>query len=126
MRNATRSHRRARQNVIHAMPQMYEGKECIPTCSVRAHPGRQCDDFHPMADQERRQEDLRFPAPIMSGATLNVYARKVIEANGGEVSIFENTIRRLASISVPPSTASYPKKSKDVVFNTVIRRASAR
>jgi len=58
-----------------------------PTC-LTGPPRPSNATIHPLADQERRQEDCASQRHYVWPHTLNVYARKVIEASGGEV-IFE-------------------------------------
>ena len=79
---------------------------------------------HSLAHQERRQEIRTAERQLCLAATLNAYARKVIEANGGEV-MFEEYIRSTRS-STSATVNRIMSNKVDVVFNTVIPPGVAR
>ncbi len=119
MRNAIKDVIVSRGKTLYIYPQLYEGKECTPYLFCTGPtPAQQCDEFIPWLVKNGGK---RFALPSSNYVwphTLNVYARKVIEANGGEVVLeeyypldqidFSSTVNRIISNKV------------DVVFNTVI------
>src|SRR6266851_7254238 len=84
----------------------------------RADAGPAVRRVHPMADQERRQAVCASQRQYVWPHTLNVYARKVIEASGGEV-IFEEYYP-LDQIDFSSTVNRIISNKVDVVFNTVI------
>src|SRR6202034_1920212 len=105
MRNAIKDVIVARGKTLYIYPQLYEGKECTPYLFCTGPtPAQQCDEFIPWLIKNGGKKFALPSANYVWPHTLNVYARKVIEANGGEV-VFEEY---------------YPLDQVDVVFNTVI------
>ncbi|MGO3927584.1 substrate-binding protein [Rhodopseudomonas pseudopalustris] len=119
MRNAIKDVIVARGKTLYIYPQLYEGKECTPNLFCTGPtPAKQCDEFIPWLIKNGGKKFALPSANYVWPHTLNVYARKVIEANGGEVVLeeyypldqidFSSTVNRIISNKV------------DVVFNTVI------
>ncbi|MDX3970811.1 substrate-binding protein [Bradyrhizobium sp. PUT101] len=119
MRNAIKDPIVARGKTLYIYPQLYEGKECTPYLFCTGPtPAQQCDEFIPWLIKNGGKKFALPSANYVWPHTLNVYARKVIEANGGEVVFeeyypldqvdFSSTVNRIISNKV------------DVVFNTVI------
>lgn len=119
MRNAIKDVIVARGKTLYIYPQLYEGKECTPYLfNTGPTPAQQCDEFIPWLIKNGGKRFALPSANYVWPHTLNVYARKVIEANGGEVVLeeyypidqidFSSTVNRIISNKV------------DVVFNTII------
>jgi ABC-type branched-subunit amino acid transport system substrate-binding protein len=119
MRNAIKDVIVARGKTLYIYPQLYEGKECTPYLFCTGPtPAQQCDEFIPWLIKNGGKKFALPSANYVWPHTLNVYARKVIEENGGEVVFeeyypldqidFSSTVNRIISNKV------------DVVFNTVI------
>jgi ABC-type branched-subunit amino acid transport system substrate-binding protein len=89
MRNAIKDVIVARGKTLYIYPQLYEGKECTPYLFCTGPtPAQQCDEFIPWLIKNGGKRFALPSANYVWPHTLNVYARKVIEASGGEV-IFE-------------------------------------
>ena len=89
MRNAIKDVIVARGKTLYIYPQLYEGKECTPYLFCTGPtPAQQCDEFIPWLIKNGGKKFALPSANYVWPHTLNVYARKVIEANGGEV-VFE-------------------------------------
>ena len=89
MRNAIKDVIVARGKTLYIYPQLYEGKECTPYLFCTGPtPAQQCDEFIPWLIKNGGKRFALPSANYVWPHTLNVYARKVIEANGGEV-VFE-------------------------------------
>src|SRR5260221_6090835 len=119
MRNAIKDVIVARGKTLYIYPQLYEGKECTPYLFCTGPtPAQQCDEFIPWLIKNGGKRFALPSANYVWPHTLNVYARKVIEASGGEMNFeeyypldqidFSATVNRIISNKV------------DVVFNTVI------
>src|SRR6202166_930808 len=119
MRNAIKGEIVTRGKTLYIYPQLYEGKECTPYLFCTGPtPAQQCDTFIPWLIKNGGKRFAMPSANYLWPHSLNVYARKVIEANGGEVVLeeyfpldqvdFSSTVSRIISNKV------------DVVFNTVI------
>src|SRR6476620_2548574 len=119
MRNAIKDVIVTRGKTLYIYPEQYEGKECTPFIFCTGPtPAQQCDEFIPWLIKNGGKRFALPSANYVWPHTLNVYARKVIEANGGEVIFeeyypldqvdFSSTVNRIISNKV------------DVVFNTVI------
>ena len=104
---------------LYIYPQLYEGKECDTDSSARARRRRSsATTFIPWLIKNGGK---RFALPCANYVwphLLNAYARKVIEANGGEV-IFEEYYP-LDQIEFSATVNRIMTKKVDVVFNTVI------
>ena len=119
MRNAIKGEIVTRGKTLYIYPQLYEGKECTPYLFCTGPtPAQQCDTFIPWLIKNGGKRFAMPSANYLWPHSLNVYARKVIEANGGEVVLeeyfpldqvdFSSTVNRVVSNKV------------DVVFNTLI------
>ena len=87
-RSRTRSCNRGR--TLYIYPQLYEGQECTEHLYCTGPtPAQQCDELIPYLIKTLGKKRFAMPsANYVWPQLLNKYARKVIEANGGEV-VFE-------------------------------------
>ncbi|MCP1757307.1 substrate-binding protein [Bradyrhizobium elkanii] len=119
MRNAIKDPIVARGKTLYIYPELYEGRECTPYLFCTGPtPAQQCDDFIPWLIKNGGKKFALPGSNYVYPHTINVYARKLIEAHGGEVVFdeyypldqvdFSATVNRIISNKV------------DVVFNTVI------
>ncbi|HUO00100.1 MAG TPA: ABC transporter substrate-binding protein, partial [Bradyrhizobium sp.] len=119
MRNAIKDPIVTRGRTLYIYPQLYEGKECTQYLFCTGPtPAQQCDEFIPWLIKNGGK---RFALPSSNYVwphTLNVYARKLIEANGGEV-IFEEYYP-LDQVEFSATVSKIVSNKVDVVFNTVI------
>lgn len=119
MRNAIKDVIVTRGRTLYIYPQLYEGKECTPYLFCTGPtPAQQCDEFIPWL---MKHGGKRFALPSANYVwphVLNQYARKVIEANGGEV-IFEEYYP-LDQVEYSATVNKIMSNKVDVVFNTVI------
>ena len=119
MRNAIKDVIVNRGRTLYIYPQLYEGRECTPYLFCTGPtPAQQCDALIPwlMADGAKR---FAFPsANYIWPHRLNEYARKVVEANGGEV-VFEEYYP-LDQIEYSATVAKIMNENIDIVFFTVI------
>ena len=93
MRNAIKDPIVARGKTLYIYPQLYEGKECTPYLFCTGPtPAQQCDEFIPWLIKNGGKKFALPSANYVWPHTLNVYARKVIESNGGEV-VFAGAVR---------------------------------
>ena len=119
MRNAIKDVIVARGKTLYIYPQLYEGKECTPYLFCTGPtPAQQCDEFIPWLIKNGGKKFALPSANYVWPHTLNVYARKVIEANGGEV-VFEEYYP-LDQIDFSATVNRIISNKVDVVFNTVI------
>src|ERR1700685_2267851 len=119
MRNAIKDVIVARGKTLYIYPQLYEGKECTPDLFCTGPtPAQQCDEFIPWLIKNGGKKFALPSANYVWPHTLNVYARKVIEANGGEV-VFEEYYP-LDQIDFSATVNRIISNKVDVVFNTVI------
>ncbi len=119
MRNAIKDPIVARGKTLYIYPQLYEGKECTPYLFCTGPtPAQQCDEFIPWLIKNGGKQFALPSANYVWPHTLNVYARKVIEANGGEV-VFEEYYP-LDQIDFCSTVNRIISNKVDVVFNTVI------
>src|SRR6201995_5723783 len=89
MRNAIKDVIVARGKTLYIYPELYEGGECTPYLFCTGPtPAQQCDDFIPWLIQNGGKRFALPSANYVWPHVLNEYARKVIEANGGE-GVFE-------------------------------------
>jgi ABC-type branched-subunit amino acid transport system substrate-binding protein len=79
-----------RGRTLYIYPQLYEGLECTPHLyNMGPTPAQQCDELIPYIIKTLGKKRFALPsANYVWPQVLNKYARKVIEANGGEV-VFE-------------------------------------
>lgn len=119
MRNAIKDPIVARGKTLYIYPQLYEGKECTPYLFCTGPtPAQQCDEFIPWLIKNGGKKFALPSANYVWPHTLNVYARKVIEANGGEV-VFEEYYP-LDQVDFSATVNRIISNKVDVVFNTVI------
>jgi branched-chain amino acid transport system substrate-binding protein len=119
MRNAIKDVIVARGKTLYIYPQLYEGKECTPNLFCTGPtPAQQCDEFIPWLIKNGGKKFALPSANYVWPHTLNIYARKVIEANGGEV-VFEEYYP-LDQIDFSATVNRVISNKVDVVFNTVI------
>src|SRR5882672_6042466 len=119
MRNAIKDVIVARGKTLYIYPQLYEGKECTPYLFCTGPtPAQQCDEFIPWLIKNGGKKFALPSANYVWPHTLNVYARKVIEASGGEV-VFEEYYP-LDQVDFSATVNRVISNKVDVVFNTVI------
>ena len=109
-----------RGRTLYIYPQLYEGQECTKYLfNTGPTPAQQCDRLIPYIIKTLGKKRFAMPsANYVWPQLLNKYARKVIEANGGEVVFEEYYPLDQAEYS---ATISKIKDGKvDCVFNTVI------
>jgi ABC-type branched-subunit amino acid transport system substrate-binding protein len=109
-----------RGRTLYIYPQLYEGQECTKNLFCTGPtPAQQCDRLIPYLIKTVGKKRFAMPsANYVWPQLLNKYARKVIEANGGEVVFEEYYPLDQAEYS---ATISKIKEGKvDCVFNTVI------
>lgn len=109
-----------RGKTLYIYPQLYEGQECTKHLYCTGPtPAQQCDGLIPYLIKTLGRKRFALPsANYVWPQLLNKYARKVIEANGGEV-IFEEYY----PLDQPEYSATIEKIKSgkvDCVFNTVI------
>lgn len=119
MRNAIKDVIVSRGKTIYIYPQLYEGKECTPYLFCTGPtPAQQCDEFIPWLIKNGGK---RFAFPCSNYVwphTLTAYARKVVEANGGEV-IFEEYYP-LDQVDFGATVNKVISNKVDVVFNMIV------
>ncbi|MCP1833740.1 MULTISPECIES: substrate-binding protein [Bradyrhizobium] len=119
MRNAIKDPIVARGKTLYIYPELYEGRECTPYLFCTGPtPAQQCDDLIPWLIKNGGKKFALPGSNYIYPHTINVYARRLIEAHGGEVVFdeyypldqvdFSATVNRIISNKV------------DVVFNTII------
>jgi ABC-type branched-subunit amino acid transport system substrate-binding protein len=109
-----------RGRTLYIYPQLYEGQECTKNLFCTGPtPAQQCDKLIPYLIKTVGKKRFAMPsANYVWPQLLNKYARKVIEANGGEV-VFEEYY----PLDQPEYSATISKIKDgkvDCVFNTVI------
>ena len=109
-----------RGRTLYIYPQLYEGQECTKDLFCTGPtPAQQCDKLIPYLIKTVGKKRFAMPsANYVWPQLLNKYARKVIEANGGEV-VFEEYY----PLDQPEYSATINKIKDgkvDCVFNTVI------
>ena len=109
-----------RGRTLYIYPQLYEGQECTKDLFCTGpSPAQQCDKLIPYLIKTLGKKRFAMPsANYIWPQLLNKYARKVIEANGGQV-VFEEYY----PLDQPEYSATIGKirdGKVDVVFNTVI------
>ena len=109
-----------RGRTLYIYPQLYEGQECTKYLFCTGPtPAQQCDELIPFLIKQKGRKRFAMPsANYVWPQLLNRYARKVIEANGGEVVFEEYYPLDQAEYS---ATISKIRDGKvDCVFNTII------
>ena len=109
-----------RGRTLYIYPQLYEGQECTKHLYCTGPtPAQQCDELIPFLIKKQGRKRFAMPsANYVWPQLLNKYARKVIEANGGEV-VFEEYY----PLDQPEYSATIAKirdGKVDCVFNTII------
>ncbi len=109
-----------RGRTLYIYPQLYEGQECTKHLfNTGPTPAQQCDELIPYLIKTMGKKRFAMPsANYVWPQLLNKYARKVIEANGGEV-VFEEYY----PLDQPEYSATIAKirdGKVDCVFSTVI------
>ena len=109
-----------RGRTLYIYPQLYEGQECTKYLFCTGPtPAQQCDKLIPYIINTLGKKRFAMPsANYVWPQLLNKYARKVIEANGGEVVFEEYYPLDQAEYSATISKIIDGKV--DCVFNTVI------
>jgi ABC-type branched-subunit amino acid transport system substrate-binding protein len=119
MRNAIKDTIVTRGKTLYIYPQLYEGQECTPYLFCTGPtPAQQCDELIPWLIKNGGKRFALPAANYVWPHVLNQYARKVIEAHGGEV-IFEEYYP-LDQIEYSATVNQIMTNKVDVVFNTVI------
>lgn len=119
MREAIKNPIVKRGRTLYLYPQLYEGQECTEHLYCTGPtPAQQCDELIPwlVAQGSKR---FAFPsANYLWPQLLNKYARKVVEASGGEV-VFEEYFP-LDQLEYSATVAKIMNEKVDCVFNTII------
>src|SRR6266542_108485 len=119
MRNAIKDVIVARGKTLYIYPQLYEGQECTPFIYCTGPtPAQQCDDFIPWLIKNGGKRFALPSANYVWPKLLNQYARKVIQASGGEV-VFEEYYP-LDQVEYSATVNKIMTNNVNVVFNTVI------
>ncbi len=119
MRNAIKGPIVERGHTLYIYPQLYEGEECqkLIYCTGPTPP-QQCDKLIPWLIKNGGKR-FAFPsANYIWPHVLNKYARKIVQANGGEV-VFEEYYP-IAQVEYGATVNRIMAEKIDVVFNTVI------
>jgi ABC-type branched-subunit amino acid transport system substrate-binding protein len=109
-----------RGRTLYIYPELYEGQECTQHLYCTGPtPAQNCDELIPYLINKVGKKRFAMPAAnYVAPLLLNKYARKVIEANGGEVVFEEYYPLDQAEYS---ATIDKIRDGKvDCVFNTVI------
>ena len=109
-----------RGRTLYIYPQLYEGQECTKFLYCTGPtPAQQCDKLIPYLIKTLGKKRFAMPsANYVWPQLLNKYARKVIEANGGEV-VFEEYYP-LDQAEYSATIGKIRDGKVDCVFNTVI------
>ena len=119
MRNAIKDVIVTRGKTLYIYPQLYEGQECTPYIFCTGPtPAQQCDEFIPWLIKNGGKRFALPSANYVWTKLLNQYARKVIQANGGEV-VFEEYYP-LDQVEYSATVNKIMTNNVNVVFNTVI------
>ena len=109
-----------RGRTLYIYPELYEGQECTKSCSAPGQrPAQQCDRLIPYIIKTLGKKRFAMPSANYVWPQLqNKYARKVIEANGGEV-VFEEYYP-LDQAEYSATIGKIRDGKVDCVFNTLI------
>lgn len=119
MRNAIKDVIISRGKTLYIYPEGYEGKECMPYLFCTGPvPAQNCDQFIPWLIKNGGRRFAMPSSNYIWPQTINAYARKVIESNGGEV-IFEEYYP-LDQIDFSSTVSRIISNKVDVVFNTIV------
>ena len=135
MRNAIKDTIVNRGKTLYLYPQLYEGKECTPFLYCTGPtPAQQCDTFIPWLIKNGGKKFYMPSADYVWPHTLNAYARKVIEKNGGEVvgeeyfpvdqneysatvnKIMSSGVNNVFNTTIPPGVAALFKQLYEAGF----------
>lgn len=119
MRNAIKDVIVNRGRTLYLYPQLYEGGECEKYIYCTGPtPAQQCDDLIPWLIQNGGKR-FAFPsANYIWPHKLNQYARKLVQAHGGEV-VFEEYYP-IDQIDYSATVNKIISEKVNVVFNTII------
>lgn len=119
MRNAIKDTIVKRGRTLYLYPQLYEGRECTPYIFCTGPtPAQQCDELIPWLIKNGGKRFALPSANYVWPHVLNEYARKVIEASGGEVILEE--YYPLDQVEYSATVNKIMSEKVDVVFNTII------
>lgn len=119
MREAIKDPIVTRGRTLYVYPQLYEGQECTPFLfNTGPTPAQQCDAFIPWLIAQGAKRFCLPSANYVWPRLLNRYARRVIEASGGEV-VFEEYYP-IDQIEYSSTVSRINSERVDCVFNTVI------
>ncbi|HJQ58559.1 MAG TPA: substrate-binding protein [Vineibacter sp.] len=109
-----------RGRTLYIYPQLYEGLECTQHLYCTGPtPAQQCDELIPYIIKKLGKKRFAMPsANYVWPQLLNKYARKVIQANGGEI-VFEEYYP-LDQAEYSATIGKIRDGKVDCVFNTVI------
>jgi len=136
MRNAIKDTIVNRGHTLYIYPQLYEGLECTRYLYCTGPtPAQQCDTFIPWLIKNGGKKFYLPSADYVWPHTLNKYARKVIEASGGEVvgeeyfpvdyneysasvnKIMSNGVNVVFNTTIPPGVAAFFKQLYEAGFS---------
>jgi branched-chain amino acid transport system substrate-binding protein len=109
-----------RGRTLYVYPQLYEGQECTPFLfNTGPSPAQQCSELIPyLIKKVGKKRFALCSANYVWPQLLNKYARKLIEANGGEV-VFEEYYP-LDQAEYSATVAKIRDGKIDCVFNTIV------
>jgi ABC-type branched-subunit amino acid transport system substrate-binding protein len=135
MRNAIKDTIVNRGKTLYIYPQLYEGLECTKYLYCTGPtPAQQCDTFIPWLIKNGGKKFYLPSADYVWPHVLNKYARKVIEANGGEVvgeeyfpvdhneysatvnKIMQGGVNVVFNTTIPPGVAAFFKQLYEAGF----------
>ena len=119
MREAIKNPIVRRGKTLYLYPQLYEGQECTEHLYCTGPtPAQQCAKLLPLMIKNGARRFAMPSANYRWPQLLNVWARKIIEENGGEV-VFEEYYP-LDQVEYSATVAKIMNEKVDHVFNTVI------
>ena len=119
MRNAIKDAILSRGKTLYLYPMLYEGKECTPYLFCTGPtPAQQCDQLIPWLVKNGGRRFALPGSDYIYPRTTIAYARKAIEAAGGEV-VFDDYFP-LDQVEFGPTINKIMTNNVDVVFNMVI------
>jgi len=119
MREAIKNPIVRRGKTLYIYPQLYEGQDCTEHLyATGPTPAQQCAKLLPYLIKQGAKRFAMPSANYRWPQLLNVWARKVIEDNGGEV-VFEEYYP-LDQVEYSATVAKIMNENVDHVFNTVI------
>jgi|SRR5579859_1421152 len=119
MRNAIKDTIINRGKKLYLYPQLYEGKECTQYLFCTGPtPAQQCDTFVPWLMKNTGKKFYFAGADYIWPHTLDAYAKKVVEENGGEIVGEEYS--PVDQVEYGATVHEIMTKGTDVVFTTLI------